>query len=198
MPPMNKTLIPIVGAVVTAFVVNFFFAFTAAISHESNDVGMIVGLSAGLIVGIVLFNLSGNRKVSAADPAARTRALSFAAEPGKAALYLVRTGFVGKAAGMNMNVDGREVAQLKSPNFTCIALTPGNHTLIVSFGGGLAGQTKPAEMAFSAAGGEVIVLHITMGLGALKNPIAIARADVNTMRGQISGMKMAKPDIDAI
>lgn len=195
---MNKNIVPVLGAVATAFVVNFLFAFAAAAAGEKNDVGLIVGLAAGVVVFIVLYNLSGNRKVAEADPAARQRALSFAPEPGRAALYLVRTGFIGKAAGMNFTVDGREVAQLKSPNFTCIALTPGAHTLVASFGGGLAGQTKPAEVAFTAAAGEIIVMHVTMGIGALKNPLKIERADVNAMRAQITGMKMTKPDLDSI
>lgn len=195
---MQKALVPILAAFIAAFAINYLFAFAAAAAGEKNEIGLYVALPVGLIVAIVLYNLSGNRKTAPADAPARQRALAFAAEPGRAALYLVRTGFVGKAAGMNLAVDGAEVAQLKSPNFTCVSLAPGAHTIVASFGGGLAGQTKPADFAFAAAAGEVIVAHITMGLGALKNPLSIARGDLSAMRTQIAGMKMIKPDREAL
>src|SRR5262249_25181437 len=146
---MQKYVVPFVAAFVTAFAVNFLLS--SVVSEKGDYSGLIAGAGAGVVVAIVLFNLSGNRRTTTAHAGARQRALGFAAEPGKAALYLVRTGFVGKMAGMNVAVDGREVAQLKSPRFTRIDIAPGAHTLRASFGGGLSGQTKPSELAFSCS-----------------------------------------------
>lgn len=196
---MQRYIVPILGGFIAAFVINFIMSFAASAAGEKPDTtGTIIGIAFGVVVAVVLYNLSGNRKVADADSAAKSRALSFAAEPGKAALYLVRTGFVGKAAGMNLAVDGREVAQLKSPRFTCVALPPGAHALRASFGGGLAGQSTPAELAFTANAGDIVVMHITMGFGALKSPLKIERAELSTMRAQITGLRMVKPDVDAI
>src|SRR5262249_31540486 len=144
---MQKLLIPLLGAFITGVVVNFFFAFAASAAGDKNDAGLIAGLGVSVVVFVALYNLSGNRRTAAASADAKQRALAFPPTPGKAALYLVRTGFVGKMAGMNLSLDGREVAQLKSPRFTRIDIAPGAHTLTASFGGGLAGQTKPSELA---------------------------------------------------
>lgn len=105
---------------------------------------------------IIAKNLRTNRKVPDATPEARQRALSFAAEPGQAALYLLRTQFVGKAVGMNISLDGREVTQLKSPRFTRIDLAPGGYTISASF----AAQPKSVgALEISAGAGDVIVVR---------------------------------------
>jgi hypothetical protein len=85
----------------------------------------------GLVVcGVVVYrNLQTNRKVADAAPEQRTQALSFTPEPGKAALYVFRNQFVGRAVGVNVMIDGREAAQLKSPRFTRILLSPGPHRI---------------------------------------------------------------------
>ena len=164
-------------------------------SSDLSDVGLLVGVCAGVVVGIVAYNLSGNRKVAAAGADEKRAALAFQADPGRAALYIVRTGFIGVAAGMNFTVDDAEAAQLKGNRFTRISLAPGPHLLTASFGGGLTGQTKPAELAFTAGAGEIVVVHVTMGLGGTKNPIKIEQASLEAMRAQITGLTMSKPDL---
>lgn len=113
----------------------------------------------GLVVGgvIVFRNLQTNRKVAEAMPERRTEALTFAPVAGKAALYLFRNQFVGRAVGINVLIDGREVAQLKSPRFTRILLTPGAHRIA-----GYTGTSKKPEesegLAFTANAGDVLVM----------------------------------------
>lgn len=196
---MPKSAMPFVAALIGALVVSFLMSLAASAAGEPpGATPTLVGLCFGLVLAVVLHNLSGNRKVAAASDEERRAALSFAAEPGRAALYVVRTGFVGKAAGMNFALDGTAFAQLKSPRFTRVSIAPGAHVLVASFGGGLAGQTKPAELSFTAAAGEIVVAHVTMGIGAMKNPLNIARADIEAMRGQILGLQMTKPDAAAL
>jgi hypothetical protein len=193
---MQKFIVPFVAGFATAFVVNFLMGLGGV--EKGDTTGLIAGIGAGVVVAVVLFNLSGNRRTASADAGARKRALAFAAEPGKAALYLVRTGFVGKMAGMNLAVDGREVAQLKSPRFTRVDISPGPHTLRASFGGGLAGQTKPSERAFECAAGDIVVMKLGMSMGVLQNPVQIEPVNLEAMRGELGRMHMTAPDVGAM
>ena len=193
---MQKFLAPFIAGFVTAFVVNF--ALTAISGGKGDTASVIAGIGLGVVVAVVFYNLSGNRRTAAASADAKIRALAFTPTPGKAALYLVRTGFVGKMAGMNLAVDRREVAQLKSPRFTRVDVAPGAHTLRASFGGGLAGQTKPSELAFTCADGEIVVMKLSMGMGVLKNPVGIERSSVDAVRAELAGMQMTAPDVGSI
>ena len=196
---MRKYLVPAAAGFAVAFVINFLMSFAASAAGEKGDpTGLFVGIAAGAITALALFNLSGNRKVAAADAGAKQRALAFTPTPGKAALYLVRMGFVGKMAGMNLAVDGRVVAQLKSPRFTRVDIAPGAHTLTAAFGGGLAGQTKPSDLAFTCADGAIVVLKLSMNMGVLQNPVKIERSSVDAVRGELAGMQMTAPDVAAV
>jgi len=196
---MQKYLVPVIAGFVVAFAINFLISMAASAAGEKADnTGLYLGMAVGAITALVFYNLSGNRRTASADASAKQRALAFTADPGKAALYLVRTGFVGKMAGMNVAVDGREVAQLKSPRFTRIEIAPGQHNLTASFGGGLAGQTKPSELAFTCAEGEIVVMKLAMSMGVLKNPVSIERSSSDAVRGELSGMQMTAPDVAAI
>jgi hypothetical protein len=196
---VQKYLVPLVAGFAVAFAVNFLLSVADAAAGQKGDpIGLYVGIAAGAITALALFNLSGNRKEARAGASAKQRALAFTAEPGKAALYLVRTGFVGKMAGMNLAIDGREVAQLKSPRFTRVDITPGAHTLTASFGGGLTVQTKPSELAFECAAGDIVVMKLSMGIGALKNPVSIERSSADAVRAQLVGMQMTAPDVGVV
>jgi len=196
---MQKFLVPAIAGFVTAFGVNFLLSAMATAGGEKPDnIGLIAGIGLGVVVALIFFNLSGNRKTAAAGAGAKQRALAFTAEPGKAALYLVRTGFVGKLAGMNLAVDGREVAQLKSPRFTRVDVAPGAHTLTASFGGGLTIQTKRSELAFTCGDGEIVVVKLSMGMGIVQNPVKIERSSADAVRAELAGMQMTAPDVAVV
>ena len=195
---MQKYLVPALAAFVVAFAINFgFSAFLASAGARDDNTGLLVGMVFGGLTALAVYNLSGNRRTANAGAEARQRALAFTPTPGKAALYLVRTGFVGKMAGMDLTIDGRAVAQLKSPRFTRIDIMPGAHTLTASFGGGLAGQTKPADLAFNCAEGETVVIKLSMSMGALKSPVNIERTSIESVRDQLRSMRMTAPEADA-
>lgn len=149
------------------------------------EVTILLSLAALVVVGVVIFrNLQTNRKVAEATPAQRADALAFAAEPGKAALYLFRKQFVGRAVGLNVLIDGREIAQLKSPRFTRILLTPGAHRIA----GYTGTNKKPGDgegLAFDAAAGAVLAMKAEVepqmvGVTVKFTPLALeaARSDV--------------------
>jgi len=159
---------------------------------EPGFVGIAVGVGIGAVVMLLLNNLSGNRKAEQADPETRRKALAFEPAPDKAVLYLVRTGFVGKAAGMDVAIDGKTVVQLKSPRFARVELAPGAHKITASFSGGLASQTNPSQFDVVAVAGETIVLKLALGFGAVKAPISIERVEADAVRPQLPGMTMVK------
>lgn len=190
-----KSMTPLLLGGATAAFVAFLLGIAAGASgQQPGFIGIAVGVAMGAVVMLVLNNLSGNRKSVQADAESRRRALAFEVAPDKAALYLVRTGFVGKAAGMNVSVDGKEVVQLKSPRFARIDVAPGPHKLSAAFGGGLAAQTRASELDFTALAGEAVVIKLSMGLGAMKNPIQVDRVGPDVVRGQLGGMQMVKAD----
>ena len=151
----------------------------------------------GVVIGgvIVWRNLQTNRKVADATPEQRTAALAFAPVDGKTALYVFRNQFVGQAVGINVVIDGREVAQLKSPRFTRILVTPGAHRIA----GYTGTNKKPADgdgLAFTATAGEVLVVKCEVepqmvGVTVKFTPLSVdaARADV----GKIG--RMVTPDV---
>ncbi len=117
----------------------------------------IVTLIALVVCGVVIYrNLKTNRKVADATPDQRAAALTFAPAPGKAALYIFRNQFVGRAVGVNVVIDGHEAAQLKSPRFTRILLSPGTHRIAGYTGTNKApGATEGLELVASA--GEIYI-----------------------------------------
>lgn len=149
----------------------------------------LIGLG---VAGVIIYrNLQTNRKVAQATPEQRAEALTFAPAAGKAALYLFRNQFVGQAVGLNVLIDGREVAQLKSPRFTRVLLMPSAHRIA-----GYTGTNKrPGEdegMAFNAAAGEVLVLKCEVepqivGVTAKFTPLALdaARADIGKIKRMV-------------
>ena len=78
---------------------------------------------------------------------------------------------MGKAAGLDLSLDDRFVAQLKSPRFTAVSVAPGGHQLSMAFGGLAGKQNKPTLEGFIAAPGEVIAFRATMQMGMTKNRI---------------------------
>ena len=147
---------------------------------------MLVVALIGLVVGgvIVFRNLQTNRKVAEATPQQRTEALSFAPAPGKAVLYIFRNQFVGRAVGLNVLIDGREVAQLKSPRFTRILLTPGAHRIA----GYTGTNKKPADgdgTALVANAGEVYIAKAEVEPQMVGVTVKFTPLDLNAARADL-------------
>jgi hypothetical protein len=186
----------IVGAIVGA-VVAFFFAFLdAAAGKPGSWDATLFGLLAAFFTTFIMANLAGNRAARSASSGEKDQALNAQPPSGKALLYLYREGFVAKLVGLNVSVDGREVAQLKSPRFTCVTVAPGTHTVAAAFGGAVGPQSRSAELTVDTPPGSVIALRMTMRMGALKGSVDIAQqADLHSVKRTLSGMPMVQPDL---
>jgi hypothetical protein len=160
---------------------------------------MIIALICLVVGGVIVFrNLQTNRKTADAAPEQRAEALAFAPVADKAALYVFRNQFVGRAVGVNVLIDGHEVAQLKSPRFTRLLLTPGAHRIA----GYTGTNKKPGDgegSAFMASAGDVLVMKCEVeaqmvGVTVKFTPLSVdgARADVQKIT------RMVVPDVAAI
>jgi hypothetical protein len=151
---MARYLLLVGGGVIVVLIV-------VAVLRQLFGEGLVTLLYiAALVVGgfIIFRNLKTNRKVADASPEVRAQALALTPEPGKAVLYVVRTQFLGKAVGVNVQVDGVEVAQIKSPRFTRILLKPGPHRLTGYTGGAKAPAEGSGADVLAEAGGILFML----------------------------------------
>lgn len=156
------------------------------------EVVALLALVGLVVVGVIIFrNLKTNRKVATATPEQRDEALRFEPVAGKAALYVFRNQFVGRAVGINVLIDGREVAQLKSPRFTRILLTPRAHRIA-----GYTGTNKappPDEgIELVANAGEIFVAKCEVepqmvGVTIKFTPVSVdaARADLQKIKHMV-------------
>lgn len=145
------------------------------------EVVLVLAALALIVCGVIVYrNLQTNRKVAEATMEQRAEALALAPVAGQAALYVFRNQYVGRAVGINVLIDGREVAQLKSPRFTRVLLAPGAHRIA----GYTGTNKKPGDgegMAFDAAAGEVLVLKCEVepqlvGVTVKYTPVALDAA----------------------
>ncbi|HWA61235.1 MAG TPA: hypothetical protein VG939_07660 [Caulobacteraceae bacterium] len=193
---MEKYIKPIAIGAVIAFVIAFGMSFLFQAMHSpSTGISIYMGLFVGAFTAYILANLAGNRKVQTADAGAQDQALAMTPPAGKALIYAYRDGFVGKAAGLNVAVDGKSVAQLTSPRFTCVAVSPGQHELTGAFGGLAGPQNKGAAVAVTAEAGGVYVYKFGVSMGALQNSItATPVTDLALAKAAMGRMKMTVPD----
>ena len=173
---MSKYIPAIVVGFLVAVLVSgglaFFFSSAGA---DAGYLPMMVGAFLGVFTAYIMANLAGTKLGKAATPEQKQAVLESRPEPGQALLIVYREGFVGKAAGMDLSVDDRFVAQLKSPRFTAISVSPGGHQLSMAFGGLAGKQNKPTLEGFIAAPGDVIAFRATMQMGMMKNRIVVER-----------------------
>jgi hypothetical protein len=188
-----KVIRPILYGVATALFVGFLLGVSASVSGEAfGPARLIMAGVMGFSVWLIMNTLAGNRKIAPVDDAVRQRALAFEPLPRQAALYLLRSGVIGKAAGMTLSLDGREIVQLKSPQFTRLDIEPGPHTLTGAFAAAQPAQTKSTDFTFTAHSEEIVVLRLTMGFGATRNPVQVARVSVESARHELRNVAMVQ------
>lgn len=178
-PVMSKYIPAIAVGFLLAFVISAGLAFFfSSVGADAGYLPMMVGGFVGVFTAYIMANLAGTKLGKAATPEQKQAVLDFRPHFHDQALLIVyREGFVGKAAGMDLSVDDRFVAQLKSPRFTAISVSPGGHQLSMAFGGLAGKQNKPTLEGFIAAPGDVIAFRATMQMGMMKNRIVVERIE---------------------
>jgi len=163
------------------------------------EIMFVVALIALVVGGVIVFrNLQTNRKVAEATFDQRDEALRFAPAPGKAALYVFRNQFVGRAVGVNVLIDGREAAQIKSPRFTRILLSPGPHRIA----GYTGTNKKPAEgegLELVANAGEIYAAKCEVEAQMLGVTVKFTPMTADTARAEVQKItRMVMPDVAEI
>ena len=188
---MSRNLVVYALAVLAGLV--GYFLLRSVVGDGIMSILALIGLGVGVV--IVTRNLRTNRKVTDASVDQRTEALRFTPVPGKAALYVFRSQFVGRAVGINVLVDGRETAQLKSPRFTRILLTPGTHRLA----GYTGTNKKPADgegVELVANAGEIYVAKCEVEAQMVGVSIKFTPMSVDAARADLQKItRMVVPDI---
>lgn len=193
---MSKIIRAALVGLVVAFVVGFGLGWLDSLTGESSSMPYLAGAFAGVFTTYILGNLAGNRKVATVSGADKDAALSFSPPPGKALVVVYRTGFIGSAAGLNVRVDGKEVAQLKSPRFTVIACDAGPCVLSARFGGLAGPQNKDAETPLVLEAGQVLCFTSKISMGALRNTVRLEEEPLSDdLRRKLRGMTMVRAEV---
>ena len=188
---MPRTLILYGLAIIAGFV---FYAILR--QTLGGEIVTLLSLVVLVVVGVIMYrNLQTNRKIADATPAERATALNFTPEPGKAALYILRNQFVGKAVGINIEVDGKQITQLKSPRFMRLNLTPGPHRIVAYMG--TPDKKKPGEAILEgdAQPGEVLLLKTEIEPQMVGVTLKLTPLDLEKSRPDFQKTRMVSNDI---
>jgi hypothetical protein len=184
---MNKYIPGIVIGVVVGVIFGFLMSFV----FPDGPAATIYGAGAAAFTVYICSNLAGNKKVPKASDAEKQAALAMQPPPGKALLYVYREGFVAKLAGLNLQVDGQEFAQLTAPKFTVLALPAGPHTLTCGFGGLAGPQSKKGSYDFLAPADGMAAVGIGVSMGLVQGNMAFTPlTDPQAVKAKLGGMPM--------
>ncbi|MGZ5131839.1 MAG: hypothetical protein ACXWJ1_11030 [Caldimonas sp.] len=195
---MNKTVRNVLIAVGVAALVGLVFGFLGAAtrSPEVASSGQVLAIAAGCLAFFVAHLCGANRRVATADAGARAQALAFTCPADRALVYFVRTGFAGKAVGVDIVIDGKPVAQITSPRFTCLALAPGPHELLAQVGDGSSALSPaPARSVMTLAAGSITLLHIAIQRGMVKSQLAFEPWTLDLAKARLGNIGMVLPEV---
>jgi len=176
----------IVAVIIAAF---FGMALSTYVAENASGGGAALFTLAmfAMVVAIFYWLLSGNKKVSMADSAATSAALTMRPAEGKAAIYLMRKGFVGMLQGFDFEIEGVASGQAKGNQFLHAEVAPGSYRILAKAKG------NGGETQVTLASGEVAVLKIILEPGMLKGSIIFERiTDLVSAHAELASIKMVK------
>jgi hypothetical protein len=144
-----------------------------------------------LLVRLAAVLSADGRAETRLDDAARDAALAGDVPPGHAVLYVYRQCTTGRALAWDVSLDGKSLAQLRSPRFAHRVLKPGPHTLCVSVRGFAGALHRPSYAVFVAEPGEAIVFAARTQTTALNGTVRFVReADPRAALEKLAGTPM--------
>lgn len=164
---------------------SFLLAALVATGERPSSNPVFLGVILGMTVGSVFLLLSGNRRVALADDATRRAVLAETVVAGTARLLIVRESKLGMMVGVDVEVDGVVLTQLKSPRFAAVAVSPGRHACVA-----IAQGKRSATLVIDLADGETAAARISAGLGGIK---LTREADAPALRMALSKVPMVAP-----
>jgi hypothetical protein len=187
---MNSITIGLItGAVVAAILM-------LLTMRSGNDVTFVIFLTGGVIAALTTYiasNLSGTNRSTGVSNETRQDWLALNAPQTGAAIYLVRTGFLGRLVGMDVTVNDRPAAQLKSSQFTRLDVPAGRVSIAASMSGGAGKQTKSDTVNLDLSGAEIAILHLVLSMGALMNQVKIEKLSPASAAPMLKSAKAVEP-----
>ena len=172
----------------------FIFGFSF-MDSEVSWMATMNGAGMASFVWLLLFMLSGNREVRKVSDEDRTKALAQTPPPGYGLIYVYREGFIGKAAGFDVAINGVTVAQLKSPRFTQLVAPQGRHTVSAGLKAPGGFQSKEIPYSFELSAGETVVLSLRQKMGMMQGSVIVVReSDTRAAMKKLAGITMVAPD----
>ena len=162
-------------------------------------VGLVAGFAYPIIgllllipvLGYIAFILFNNKGAGVADEGAAQAARQFIAADGKAAIYIMRDGFVGGQQGMNVVIDDSLTSQFRTGRFVVAEVEPGEHVIT----GRMAAQTKGSAVNHSVTlgAGECILLDAKLNVGALQGKLEFLETrDPAQARSKLAKLKLVE------
>lgn len=174
--PRNIALL--IGAIIIGLVLGFMYPM----------VGLLLLIP---VIALVVIILMRNKGGAEADEGAAAQARQFTAEDGKAAIYVMRKGFVGGQQGMNVTIDGALKSQFRTGRFVKADVEPGEHTVEAQMASGSkkAGTTQ----VMTLAAGDCVLLDTKMNMGALQGSLEFLQtSDAAEAREKLAGLKLVE------
>mgnify|MGYP000867450009 CR=1 FL=1 len=184
---MNSQIKWVGFAVVVVIAAIFGMALSSFVAANASGAGAALFTLAMLavVVGIFWWLLSGNKKSAMADASATSAALAMQPSEGKAAIYIMRKGFVGMLQGFDFEIEGVARGQAKGNQFLYAELLPGTYRITAKAKG------NEGETQLAVTSGEVVVLRVMLEPGLLKGMIMFDRlANPASARADLGSIKM--------
>jgi len=134
-----------------------------------------------------LMLLSGCAVVPTTPETLDAEAKAFAVAPGKANIYVARTGSVGSAVGMQTLLDGNLQGLLAFGTYQLLTVDPGDHTVICSFA-----NQNPAELKLTVEAGRNYFLTISLKAGLFASSAKLVQLGETKGRAVILNLKRAE------
>mgnify|MGYP000870208568 CR=1 FL=1 len=152
-PP--KTLIMLVIALPIAVV------FGGYLGHSMP--GMTLLLVLGLMA-FCIYIIVSNKSGRAVTGAQFDDAAAFVPTPGKARIYVMRTGFMGGMQGMNITIDTSHNGQIRSNYFMMAEVEPGTHRVTARMKNKLSKAVEEHFVTLAADSSVLVEVGLEMGM----------------------------------
>jgi predicted heme/steroid binding protein len=173
---------------IIVMVVAFIAAVMIGASVGRDAPGWVVAVGLLVVVIMVFYFLSGNKKEVRLDQAAASDALAMQAPADKARIYIARHGFVASQQGMNIAIDDTHQGQFKSGRVLVADLQPGRHHVTAQLARG--GKGSAGSLDLDLAAGTVTVVKTGVSMGGMNGKCTLeVMPDMATGRGHVAGNK---------
>jgi hypothetical protein len=187
---MRKFMPFVIGFAIAALISGGFGFFMATRHVPTSGIDFLPGAVVGALVTMLLISRSGNREVAFASREQQDAALAATPQPDGTLIYVYRKSFSGRALGVDIELDGASVAQIRSGRFICLTVSPGSHRLTASFAANAIARATPLFIDIAAIPGEIRAYRIDNVMGLLQNALKAAPIGIAEARSEMTSMRM--------